>query len=122
MRGQVHRAIGALVRQRAAWLSGVVLATIVLAAATPALAQAPPPIGHWRSRTSTAQLLVYQNGSCAFLGTQPVQGTCSWNASSRGGILTLQYPMPLEPGKIYFNIIWVNQTTITVFGEYFYRQ
>jgi hypothetical protein len=30
--------------------------------------------------------------------------------------------MPLEPGKIYFNVVWVNQATITVFGEYLYRQ
>jgi len=88
----------------------------------PAAAQAPAPVGHWRSGTSTAQLLVYQNGACAFLGTRPVQGNCTWNPSSRGGILTLFYPMPLEPGKIYFNIVWVNQTTISVFGELFYRQ
>lgn len=98
------------------------LAAALLGSVTPAAAQAPPPIGTWRSHTSTAQLLVYQNGACAFYGYQPVQGRCTWNPSSRGGILTLYYPMPREPGKIYFSIVWVNQAIITVAGEYFYRQ
>ena len=98
------------------------LLAALLVGSAPASAQAPPPFGHWRSGTSTAQLYVYPNGTCAFLGTRPVQGTCSWSATSRGGILTLMYPMPLEPGKIYFNVVWVNQTTISVFGEPFYRQ
>lgn len=103
-------------------LAAAFLLVAFVSAAAPAAAQAPPPVGQWRSRTSTAQLLVYANASCAFLGTRPVQGTCSWSATSGGGILTLYYPMPLEPGKIYFNIVWVNQTTISVFGELFYRQ
>jgi hypothetical protein len=99
-----------------------VLAVLLAVGVAPASAQAPPPVGQWRSHTSTAQLLVYQNGACAYFGTRPVQGNCTWNPSSRGGILTLFYPMPLEPGKIYFNIVWVNPTTISVFGELFYRQ
>jgi hypothetical protein len=115
--GMVNRGITMLAR-RLVW-SAVALA---IGQATTAAAQAPPPIGHWASRTSAAQLLVYQNGACAFLGARPVQGNCTWNASSRGGILTLFYPMPLEPGKIYFNIVWVDQATISVFGEFFYRR
>lgn len=104
---------------RRRWLT-LVLPTLCVGA--PAGAQSPAPLGHWRSRTSAAQLIVYQNGSCAFLGSRPVQGNCTWNASSRGGILTLIYPMPLEPGKIYFNVVWVDQATISVFGELFSRQ
>ena len=106
----------------ASWLARACLLGALLAGIAPASAQAPAPLGHWRSGTSTAQLYVYPNGNCAFLGTRPVQGTCSWNPTSRGGILTLMYPMPLEPGKIYFNVVWVNQATISVFGELFYRQ
>ncbi|CAN5218483.1 hypothetical protein BH10PSE7_BH10PSE7_04610 [soil metagenome] len=94
----------------------------VLASASPAFSAAAPPFGHWRSRTSTAELYLYRNGACAFIGYNPVQGTCRWNPSSNGGILTLYYPMPLEPGKIYFNIVWINRTTITIFGERFYAQ
>ena len=104
------------------WLAIACLLAALLGGSAPVLAQAPPPLGHWRSGTSTAQLYVYPNGNCAFLGTRPVQGTCTWSGTSRGGILTLIYPMPLEPGKIYFNVVWVNQTTISVFGELFYRQ
>lgn len=101
------------------WLA---VALLMLCDCAPAGAQSPAPLGHWRSRTSAAQLIVYQNGLCAFLGSRPVQGNCTWSASSRGGILTLIYPMPLEPGKIYFNIVWVDQATISVFGELFSRQ
>lgn len=100
----------------------VIAAAFAALLGAPAAAQAPPPIGHWRSGTSASQLIVYPNGACAFLGGRPVQGSCSWNPSSRGGILTLVYPMPLEPGKIYFNVVWVNQRAITVFGEPFYLQ
>ena len=87
-----------------------------------AFAAAPPPYGSWRSRTSTGELHLYRNGSCAYIGYTPVYGRCRWNASSNGGILTLFYPMPLEPGKIYFNIVWINRTTIAIFGERFYAQ
>jgi hypothetical protein len=92
------------------------------AASVSAGAQAAPPFGQWASRTSTARLYVQRNAWCAFVGTTQVHGSCTWNATSRGGILTIYYPMPLEPGKVYFDIVWVNQSTITVWGEYFYRQ
>jgi hypothetical protein len=85
---------------------------------------APMPYGHWATSPPSEELYVNPNGSCAFLfqGEVRFQGTCTWNPSSRGGILTLSYPMPLEPGKIYYNVIWVNSRTITVFGDVFHLQ
>lgn len=40
----------------------------------------------------------------------------------KGGILDLQYPMPLQPGHIRWSVVYINQTTITVDGETFYKQ
>jgi hypothetical protein len=92
--------------------------------ASPAQAQSPPPIGHWATSPRGEDLYVYQNGSCAFLvrGRVQVQGGCSWNSTSRGGILTITYPMPLEPGKVRYNIVWINRQTISVWGDIMHRQ
>jgi len=84
---------------------------------------APSPIGTWANQTEG--LVVQQSGACAFLfnGKVTSSGTCKWeNASAKGGILDLQYPMPLAPGHIYWSVVWVNQTTITVNGDVFYKK
>jgi hypothetical protein len=84
---------------------------------------APAPIGNWANQTEG--LVVQQNGACAFLlnGKVTSSGTCSWeNASAKGGILDMQYPMPLAPGHIRWSVIYVNQTTITLDGDVFYKK
>jgi hypothetical protein len=86
---------------------------------------APPPIGNWVNVNKTNGLVVEQNGTCGFLvnGKAKWSGTCTWETpSARGGILDLTYPMPLQPGHIRWSVIWVNQTTITLDGESFYKQ
>ncbi len=85
---------------------------------------AAPPIGYWNNQGKTNSLVVEQNGTCGFLvnGKAKWSGTCTWQASARGGILTLTYPMPLAPGHIRWSVVYVNQTTITVTGETFYKQ
>jgi hypothetical protein len=30
--------------------------------------------------------------------------------------------MPLRPGLVRYNIVWVNRTTITVWGDVFHRK
>ena len=85
---------------------------------------APPPIGNWVNQGKTNSLVVEQNGVCGFLvnGKAKWSGTCKWETpSAKGGILDLQYPMPLQPGHIRWSVIYVNQTTITVDGEAFYK-
>lgn len=84
-----------------------------------------PPIGNWVNVNKTNGLVVEQNGVCGFLvnGKAKWSGTCTWETpSARGGILDLTYPMPLQPGHIRWSVIWVNQTTITLDGETFYKQ
>ncbi|MGP6188980.1 MAG: hypothetical protein ACLPSH_02670 [Vulcanimicrobiaceae bacterium] len=104
------------------------LATLLAALFTggvtsPASAQSAPPYGHWATVQKIEELLVFSDGTCAFLdkGKVQVSGRCFWNASYGGGILTITYPMPLEPGKTYFNVVWVNATTIRVWGDVFHK-
>jgi hypothetical protein len=84
---------------------------------------APAPIGNWANKTEG--LVVQQSGTCGFLvnGKVAYSGTCHWeNPTAKGGILDLQYPMPLAPGHIRWSVIYVNQTTITLDGDVFYKQ
>ena len=86
---------------------------------------APAPIGNWVNQNKSNGLVVEQNGTCGFLvnGRAKWSGTCRWETpSAKGGILDLQYPMPLAPGHIRWSVIYVNRTTITLDGEAFYKQ
>jgi hypothetical protein len=101
-------------------------ALMLLAAISSSAARAqnaPAPIGYWNNQGKTNSLVVQQNGTCGFLvnGKAKWSGTCRWQASARGGILTLTYPMPLTPGHIRWSVVYVNQTTMTVDGETFYK-
>ena len=84
---------------------------------------APAPIGNWANKTEG--LVVEQNGTCGFYlnGQIRFSGTCKWETpSAKGGILDLQYPMPLTPGHVRWSVIYVNQTTITLDGDVFYKK
>jgi hypothetical protein len=102
--------------------SAAVLTLFLVAGASGARAQAPAPVGHWAGQGE--DLYVYQNGMCAFFANRRVvtQGRCYWQSTSRGGILTITYPMPLEPGKTRYNIVWINRTTISVWGDIMHLQ
>jgi len=83
------------------------------------------PIGNWVNQNKTNGLVLEQNGTCGFLvnGRAKWAGTCKWETpSAKGGILDLQYSMPLAPGHIRWSVIYVNKTTITLDGEAFYKQ
>jgi hypothetical protein len=100
-------------------ICAALVASLLTFAASPARAQARAPIGHWATSPPGEDLYVNANATCSFLarGRVQVQGRCYWQPSSRGGILTITYPMPLEPGKVRYNIVWINRTTISVFGD-----
>ena len=111
--------LSALCLAFACMLLGVMSSQIATAQA------APPPIGSWVNVNKTNGLVVEQNGTCGFLvnGKAKWSGTCRWETpSAKGGILDLQYSMPLQPGHIRWSVIYVNQTTITLDGEAFYKQ
>jgi hypothetical protein len=84
----------------------------------PAHAQAPPPIGTWANQTGEV-LVVLASGQCQLgvNGTVTTSGACSWNPSYAGGILTVISQELRTPAPVYFNVVWVNQTTITVNGD-----
>jgi hypothetical protein len=102
-------------------ICAALLSLSIASTASAALAQtAPPPIGRWAQYAPGLEALnVYANGQCAFFfrGKITVSGTCTWQGTSRGGILTITYPMPLTPGHVRYSIVWINNTTITVFGD-----
>ena len=79
---------------------------------------AAPPCGRWATADRVEELDVFSTG-CRFLvrGRTQFVGRCGWTPSSRGGILTIIYPMPLRPGRVRYSIVWINKTTITVFGD-----
>jgi hypothetical protein len=95
-------------------LAPVAFAAAALFAPQLAHAQSPAPIGVWQGLSSGDYLTIQSNGSCAARGTVNVAGTCTWKATSAGGILTMTYPWTIAPGHIYWNIIWINRTTILV--------
>jgi hypothetical protein len=101
------------------------LVTGLLAASTGiAQADAAAPVGFWKTRDGSEQLLVSGNG-CSLAngaGVPTTSGPCKWNPSSRGGILTIMSSQVYRPAPVYFNVVWVNQSTITVQGDVFYRQ
>jgi hypothetical protein len=105
---------------------GAAFCGLTLAAvATAAHAQSPPPFGFWTTQDGSEQLLIQQSGQCSLANAQgqpTTSGSCSWNASYAGGILTIMSSQLYKPAPIYFNVIWVNQTTITVNGDTFYRR
>lgn len=108
------------------WLAATALATGLLAAATGTAhaGGAAAPVGFWITGNGSEQLLVSQSG-CSLAngaGIPTTSGPCSWNASSNGGILTIISSQTRRPAPVYFNVSWVNQSTITVEGDVFYRQ
>ncbi len=78
--------------------------------------------GNWQSTTSATRLVVTNSG-CALYAYEWVQfvGACSWDGGTIGGILTITYPMPLEPGRVRYPIRWVNKNAIDLGGEPFRR-
>jgi len=87
-------------------------------------ADAAAPVGFWVNQTGSEQLLVSQSG-CSLAnaaGVPTTSGPCSWNPSSRGGILTILSSQTRTPSPVYFNVVWVNQSTISVEGDAFYRR
>jgi hypothetical protein len=100
------------------------LAILASLVPTAALAQsATPPVGYWASRTSSGTLYVGQNALCKYQGGNIIAvGHCRWNPTTTGGILTIYTQQGGETAPIRENIVWINQSIITVWGEYFYRR
>ena len=106
-------------------LTTALLALTLAAVPATAFAQAAPvPLGFWTTADGGERLLVQPGPFCSFVATAGtnVGGTCGWNPSSRGGILSIWYSTIGGPAQVQFNIVWINQTTISVWGDTFYRR
>lgn len=104
---------------------------LVAATATPfansfvAHAESPPPFGFWVTADGGEQLLITQDAQCSLAdgyGNITTSGSCTWNATYAGGIMTIYSNQLYQPAPIYFNVLWVDPSTITVEGDVFYRQ
>jgi len=87
---------------------------------------APAPIGNWATKPASETLFV-SAGGCRFTGTNGtttivIEGRCSWDPSSNGGILTIMNIHFYQPAPVYYNIVWVNAKQIKVEGDLFYKQ
>ena len=103
---------------------GLLAATLVFAP-RPALAQSAAPVGFWSTADGGEQLLITQSGECSLAdryGRPTTSGSCSWNSSYAGGILTIMSNQLYRAAPIYFNVVWVNQGVIRVQGDVFYRR
>ena len=101
----------------------IVSGALVLGAlASPALAAAPAPVGVWQTADKSEMPVVMSNGTCRFTaGRQLIIGKCGWQASTRGGILTILNQTNYKPAPIRYSVVWMNTTTITVFGDVFHK-
>jgi hypothetical protein len=85
---------------------------------------APAPVGYWLTAGNSEMLLVEASGTCKFAASNgfTVLGKCYWSPTSRGGILTIMNVYNYKPAPIRYSVVWVNQTTITVFGDVFHKK
>jgi hypothetical protein len=100
-----------------------ILITIASFVSSEARAQASPPFGTWGSTAGPATFFVSPQ-NCFFesrLYNFRILGTCSWNPSSNGGILTI-FNVYQNNAPFYYNVVYVNATTISIEGEIFERQ
>ena len=82
---------------------------------------APAPVGVWDS-DSGEHLVIGQTCGIAANGVTGAVGSCSWNPTGQGGILTIINVNAYQPAPVYFNVVWINASTISVSGDTFHRQ
>jgi len=89
-----------------------------------ALAQAAAPIGYWTTPDNGERLLVQADTRCSFeaTGGTAFAGNCVWQSTSRGGILALYYQTAQGLAPVYWSVVWVDESHITVNGDPFTRR
>jgi hypothetical protein len=108
--------------QRSIGITLSIMAILLGVSAHLAVAQSPPPFGFWATNSGETLLVSASQCSLALNGKITTSGSCSWNATYAGGILTIMSNQLYRPAPVYFNVIWVNQQTITVNGDTFSRR
>lgn len=74
----------------------------------------PAPIGLWQGLNSGDYIMVQPNGACSASGSVNVAGTCSWNATSTGGVLTMTYQWTIGPARIHWSIRWLGRDMLLI--------
>lgn len=74
----------------------------------------PAPIGLWQGMNSGDYIMVQPGGACSASGTVNVAGTCTWNATSTGGVLTMTYQWTIGPGRIHWSIRWLGRDLLLI--------
>jgi hypothetical protein len=90
------------------------LVALTVSAESPAAAQSAPPFGYWIGEASGDGIYLAQDGSCTVSGSVNVAGTCQWQASYTGGILTMTYPWVIAPGHLFWNIRYLSGNQMLV--------
>jgi|KBSMisStaDraftv2_1062788.scaffolds.fasta_scaffold2610661_1 hypothetical protein len=106
-------------------IAGVAIVLVAAGLGGTASAQsAPLPVGYWVTADGSETFLIGGNGYCRFAASNglSVEGSCEWNPSSRGGILTIMNTNNYIPAPIYYNVIWMDRQTISVFGDVFRKR
>ncbi|WP_152536115.1 hypothetical protein [Mesorhizobium loti] len=89
---------------------------------TSALAQsAPAPVGVWYSDAGET-MVIGQTCQIEANGTVGAIGQCSWEPSSNGGILTIMNVNAYQPAPVYFNIVWIDDSSFSISGDVFHRR
>ncbi|MDE2016494.1 MAG: hypothetical protein KGI57_02180 [Hyphomicrobiales bacterium] len=88
---------------------------------------APAPVGYWTTADGSETLFVDAGGTCKFEAWvggahSLIVGSCSWNPTSTGGVLTIMNVNQYKPAPIYESVVWVDRDTITVWGDVFKRR
>ena len=100
-------------------LAGV---TAIGMSALSALAQsAPAPVGVWYSDAGET-MVIGQTCQIEANGTVGAIGSCSWDPSSNGGILTIMNVNAYQPAPVYFNIVWIDDSSFSISGDVFHRR
>ena len=97
------------------------LMALGLSAPAALAASAPAPVGVWES-DSGEHLVVGETCGIEANGVQGAVGSCSWDPDGQGGILTIINVNAYQPAPVYFNVVWLDQSTISVSGSRFHRK
>lgn len=102
--------------QRAMTTVRMLLCALSLMSLSPAATAqgSPAPIGLWQGLNSGDYIMVQPNGACSASGSINVAGTCTWNATSTGGVLTMTYQWTIGPGRIHWSIRWIGRNMLLI--------
>jgi hypothetical protein len=100
---------------RLTFIAKLLLLGLLLAGSPAAQAQgSAAPIGLWQGLSSGDYIWVQANGACSASGSFNMSGSCTWSATSTGGVLTMTYQWTLGPATVAWSVQWLNRDVILV--------